>query len=253
MDSIETISADPFSAPSTDVVTIDCPKKRSNRRPDSPVLPLITISMSSDEEGDSTSTSSSDSDEEKHKKREKHKKHKKYKKHEKHEKRRHHHLDKNTSKGMIELVEMFGEPTVDYSSGRDPRQSFAVWTAMDLKSSGFPHMDRLEFHHRPVDHLKTTVRLKIPAEKLSDVLRISDALTYDRMSNRLTATTAQQDGGWKVNAAILYLASRLVAGQTDLDTMRKKQAVVKMTRKAGADPGVADRYMKNLKESLLSQ
>jgi len=150
----------------------------------------------------------------------------------------------------------FGVPSVVHFDQSVPLESFAQWTASDLKKSGHPELHRVVVkaqgykNSMPVDHgdyVYTTVIFDIPSAKIWDVLKLSDSLTYDRLTHELTSRYA----GWRTNAAILYLALRMATGHISLEEAKDRRALEKMVTKAARNPEVAKRYTKKLAEIVL--
>ena len=127
-----------------------------------------------------------------------------------------------------------------------------------LKQSGHPELYRVrvlakgyehDFPKRHNDHFYTTVIYKLPRDKIWDVLKLSDSLSYDRATHELTSRCA----GWRVNAAILLLALRLATGHITLEDARKNRVLEKMVSKAARNPDVAKRYSKRLADIINKQ
>jgi len=193
------------------------------------------------------------------------KKHKSEKKSKKEKKKKHHHDKRSKSRSTgdddmsssIEIpylkyaIQEYGTPSVIYTSDKHPEDAFAHWSKHALKKSGHPELQRVEvrarghehdFPQRHGDYVYTTIAYKIPDDKLWDVLKLSNSLTYDRLSHELTSRCA----GWQTNSAILYLACRMADGHISLQDARDRKVLAKMMSKAARDPKIARRYAEKL-------
>lgn len=190
--------------------------------------------------------------EKKHKKKDNHRHH--------HRRHKHDHKTLTNSKSSHNVIPYlnfavaeYGEPTVAYLSKHSPKESFAYWSKRDLKKSGHPELERVTVrghghtHQIPQvhqDHCYTTIIYKIPADKVFEVLKLSDSLTYDRLSHELTSRCA----GWRTNSAILYLACRMAAGHISLNDAQDRKVLEKMMKKAARSSAVAKKYSQKLAE-----
>lgn len=149
---------------------------------------------------------------------------------------------------ISEMVEKFGPPD-------DTCKSVAIWTHETLQDRGYPMLEKIEVvrrgvkHDFPVphfDHVYLTIKIKIPSNKVWDVLSISDCLTYDRVSYELTSRCA----GWRTNVAVLFLASRIANSHASLKDMQEKRVMEKMINKAAENVVTGERYLMRLGKEL---
>jgi len=259
----------PSSASSSDEAAFKFDK---HRRESAPSV-KVTLSSGSADTPAERRTGSLDEKWKKQKKERKHRKHEKHKNHKKHKKdksksqkkKENDSVDSMESRQKKEDVDddeskipylkyairEYGNPDVTYVSKRDPLGSFARWSERTLRKAGHPELRRVEVRARGYehsfpkshgDHVYSTIVYEIPDDKIWDVLKLSDSLTYDRLAHELTSRCA----GWQTNSAILYLACRLAAGNISLNDARDRDVLKKMMTKAAGNSKVAHRYAKKL-------
>ncbi len=137
------------------------------------------------------------------------------------------------------LQEKFGPPSCQCTS-------FAYWDAQTLQARGFQFVavevraEGVE-HKKPVlhsDHVYIYMKCDIPAERITDVLQLSDTITYDRGAKVLGVRCA----GWKSNIATLLLATKIAAGKLSLKLAQEKRLLEKLTKRAAEDTQKAQEY-----------
>jgi len=213
--------------------------------------PSFTLTLASDSSADSPVHEKPGTLEKKWKK---HKKEKHHHHKSRDKKEKHHHKSHDKSKELPYLkiaTREYGEPSILYVSKSDPNGSFAHWSEQALKEAGHPELRRVEIRARGYthdfprphgDYVYTTVVYEIPPKKIWDVLKLSDSLSYDRLSHEVTSRCA----GWRTNSAILYLACRLADGFISLEDAEERDVLEKMMTKAARDEKVARKYSKKL-------
>lgn len=113
-------------------------------------------------------------------------------------------LHKLPANRYSEIVQEFGDPTVL----ADEPNGWALWKNPDyfeeiiLRDESITHVSP-KTH---CDYLYVTVKVHIPDEKLLDVMKISDTLTYDRQKQELTCKCQSVP----MCVAGLYMAMRVV-------------------------------------------
>lgn len=121
-------------------------------------------------------------------------------------------------KRYLALTEFLGPPK---AAGEDSSGNFAVWISRGKNEESEPGWYRIELRDRArlhwvpqphVDFLKLTIHRPVPAHRLDDVLRLSQSLSYEPTTGRLSAMCHFMGA----NIATLALALDLVDGRYDL-------------------------------------
>lgn len=143
---------------------------------------------------------------------------------------------------LKDLKAQFGDPT--YTT-----VDTVVWNKNTLRRQGFGYLDRIMLasegihSNEPETHLDHVyIRAKTTAPDVWNMLKLSDAITYDRGGQILTARCA----GWRTCGALMLLAIRAGNGKLDYREARERQVVSKVLNKAAG----SDKYFKQLESEL---
>lgn len=161
--------------------------------------------------------------------------------------------DFNPVSALDRETRVMGAPDhIDKSPG-----GLAIWREDTLKGRGVPLVeivlkDESIAHMSPAphrDYLYATYKLKIPRDRIGDVLALSDSVTYDTLKQEIT-TRCHFMGA---NYATLYLSSLIANGTMGKDVARDMYGPAIMQTVPGHatyDPGVQQQYINHLQRTL---
>lgn len=115
---------------------------------------------------------------------------------------------------LDELVARLGPPSYVVSQPG----GVAVWNSENLENTCFEAVElRDEYisHSKPkkhYDYLYTYVKFEIPQEKVYDILKLSESISYDALKHLLRARCATLEA----NNATLYLATEIARGRVSI-------------------------------------
>lgn len=153
----------------------------------------------------------------------------------------------------LEPIAIFEAAQKKYGAPDVIQDGVAQWGRSTLHKRGHTSVERLEMRERGVqhsavsphqDHFFTTVRYRIPDDKVWDVLQLSDSLSYDRVLHELTSRCA----GWRTNVAILLVAVRTAKGS--IDVKEAPSILRKVMSKAVRNERAAEKYSERLASEL---
>lgn len=173
------------------------------------------------------------------------------------DKSRHKHKEKRASSVSSELskgeqvprfikqcMSEYGEPSLVHVK---KECSFLLWDKYDLKDSGLTQVVVKSCgvqHGSHTDHVWTTIEHELSEEKVFRVLKLSDALSYDRVTHELTSRSES----CYMNAAILYSAIKYARDEEKSDALLKR---VEKLEQGGSTAAANDgHYLRQLQKTL---
>lgn len=160
----------------------------------------------------------------------------------------------NPAERYPDLIKKFGEPDlIDKNPG-----GVAIWKRSTLRERGHC-WERVEIHDEQIPHTKpaphtdflyTWYRLDVPDDKVTDVLSLSESVTYDPLK-RVVRARCHFTGA---NNATLVLAKKIATGEITLQQAKTSYGPYIMATaptSATYDPKAEESYVKELCDYLL--